>query len=72
MNGDFMMSGGMGFGGFLMMVLMAALLVVPFWLLLPKFGHSKWFALLAVFPLAALILLWVLAFSTPARTSEVS
>ncbi|UWQ22827.1 hypothetical protein [Jannaschia sp. W003] len=63
-DGGMMMAGG-GLWGLLLMIMVAAVFVVPFWLLLPKFGYSKWFALLAVFPLLSLILLWVLAFSEP-------
>ncbi len=61
-----MMGGGygMGFGGggLLFMALFAALIVIPFWRLLPKFGIPNWVALVAIIPLGALILLWVMAF----------
>ncbi|MDR9426931.1 MAG: hypothetical protein RI553_02290 [Salibaculum sp.] len=53
---------GMGGGGILMMVVIGALVVVPFWRLLSRFGIPNWVAILAIFPLAALILLWVMAF----------
>lgn len=53
---------GMSGGGFLWIVIMAALLVVPFWRLLPRYGIPNWVALAAVFPLFGLILLWVIAF----------
>ena len=43
-------------------VVFAALIVIPFWRLLPRFGIPAWVALLAVIPLGALILLWVMAF----------
>ena len=49
-------------GGGLMMLVMAALVIVPFWRLLPRFGIPSWVALVALFPPAALILLWVMAF----------
>lgn len=54
-----MMGGG---GGLLWWVIVCVLLVVPFWRLLPQFGIPKYFALLAVLPLVAIILLWVIAF----------
>jgi heme/copper-type cytochrome/quinol oxidase subunit 4 len=54
----------MGLPGFFL-ILMVVLLVVPFWMLLPKFGISKFVALLAIIPLGALILLWVIAFMEP-------
>jgi uncharacterized protein (DUF983 family) len=53
---------GMGGGGFLMMILIGALVVVPFWRLLPRFGIPNWVAILAIFPLVALVLLWIMAF----------
>jgi hypothetical protein len=49
-------------GSFIFAVIMAVLLVVPFWRLLPKFGISSWVALVAIIPLGALVLLWILAF----------
>ena len=54
---------GMGFGGGLFMFLiLAALLVVPFWRILPRYGIPNWVAIVAIIPLGALILLWVVAF----------
>ncbi|MDW3119268.1 hypothetical protein [Roseovarius pacificus] len=53
---------GMGGSGFLFLVVMAVLVVVPFWRLLPKFGIPSWVALVSIIPLGALILLWVMAF----------
>ena len=53
---------GMGGGGFLMMGIMAALIVVPFWKILPRNGIPNWVALFAIFPPGALIFLWVVAF----------
>lgn len=44
-------------------VLAAAILVVPFWKILPRYGISKYFALMiAIVPAVAVILLWVIAF----------
>ncbi len=53
---------GMSVGGLVWMLLIGALVVVPFWRLLPRFGLPAWLAILAIFPLVALILLWVMAF----------
>ena len=50
-----------GFGLFGLIV-MVALLVVPFWRLMPRFGLPNWVALVAIIPLGALVLLWVIAF----------
>jgi len=49
-------------GSFIFAIIMAVLLVVPFWRLLPKFGISSWVALVAIIPLGALVLLWIIAF----------
>jgi len=43
-------------------LVIAVLVVVPFWKLLPRYGISKYFALLAVLPAIALVLLWIIAF----------
>ncbi len=53
---------GMGGGGLFWMVIIAALIVVPFWKILPRNGIPNWVAVFAVFPPLALILLWVVAF----------
>ncbi|HKK86555.1 MAG TPA: hypothetical protein VJ942_13640 [Roseovarius sp.] len=59
-----MMGGGygMGGGGLLWLVIFAALVVIPFWKLLPKFGIPNWVSLVSIIPLGALVLLWVMAF----------
>jgi len=58
-----MMSFGFGFGGSLFWLLIwGVILVVPFWRLLPRFGIPNWVAIFTLFPLVALILLWVMAF----------
>lgn len=53
---------GMGGFGLIWLVVMAALLVMPFWKILPRNGIPSWVALFAVIPLLALVLLWVVAF----------
>lgn len=53
---------GYGAGGFIWFLILAALLVVPFWRLLPRFGIAAPVALVAIIPLGALVLLWVIAF----------
>ncbi|MFK5997029.1 MAG: hypothetical protein QM492_02845 [Rhodobacterales bacterium] len=55
-------AGGIMMGGVLWMVVMAALLVIPFWKILPRSGIPSWIALFAFIPFIALILLWVVAF----------
>jgi hypothetical protein len=59
-GGFFYMQGG----GLLVWLLLAALVVIPFWKILPRAGLSSWWALVALFPLFQLVLLWVLAFKT--------
>ena len=58
-----MMMGSMGMGNMLTgFLFLAVLLVVPFWRILPNYGISKWVSLLAILPVGALILLWIVAF----------
>lgn len=54
-----MMGGG---GGMFWFLVVTALVVVPFWRLLPKFGLPSWVAVAAVIPFGAIVLLWVMAF----------
>ncbi|MGG7644037.1 hypothetical protein ACQ5SP_04405 [Rhodovulum sp. YNF3179] len=58
------MGGGvaMGGGGLIWFLVFGALIVIPFWRLLPQYRIPSWVALVAVIPLGALILLWVMAF----------
>ena len=53
---------GMGGGNLLWLLVIGVLIVVPFWKLLPRYGISKYFALLAVLPAIALVMLWIMAF----------
>ena len=40
---------------------------IPMWVLLPKFGHNPWFAVLCILvPAGPIVLLWMLAFTRPA------
>lgn len=43
-------------------LLWVALIVPPFWKILPRYGVSKYFGLFAVVPAIALVLLWIVAF----------
>ena len=43
-------------------VILAILLIVPFWFLLPRAGIPAPVALIAFIPLGAILLLWVMAF----------
>jgi len=53
---------GYGGGGFFWLLIFAALLVIPFWRILPRYGIPAWVSLFAVIPIGGLILLWVVAF----------
>ena len=55
----------LGLPGLLLILVVSAIIVVPFWRILPVFGISRWVSLVSVVPPAPLILLWVLAFSAP-------
>ena len=49
-------------GNLLWFIAIGILIVVPFWKLLPKYGISKYFAIAAILPAIALVLLWIIAF----------
>ncbi|PRY81198.1 hypothetical protein [Marivita geojedonensis] len=53
---------GMGGGGLIWFLIIGVLIVVPFWKLLPRYGLPSWAALLTIFPLVALVFLWIMAF----------
>lgn len=53
---------GYGGGGLLWLLIFAALLVIPFWRILPRHGIPAWVSLFAIIPIGGLILLWVVAF----------
>ena len=52
----------MGGSSLLWVLVYAVLVVVPFWKILPRYGITKFFALFAVIPAIALVLLWIVAF----------
>ncbi len=57
------MTGSFGTGGMVTgFLFLAVILVVPFWRILPRFDIPAPFALLAILPMGAVILLWVIAF----------
>lgn len=61
----------MGYGGGLIwFVVLAALTVIPFWKLLPRYGLPAPVALLAILPVGALILLWIIAFREEFRDRQ--
>lgn len=57
--------------GPLMMLVMVVIVVLPFWYIFSKAGHSKWLSLLMVIPLVNIVLLYFLAFSKwPSLTNK--
>ena len=54
-----------GVSGLFGFLIVGALVVVPFWRLLPRFGMPNWVALFAIVPIVALVLLWIMAFKDP-------
>lgn len=52
---------GMWDNSFPMFLVLGAILVIPFWRILPRFGLPSWAAAAAVIPLGAVILLWLMA-----------
>jgi hypothetical protein len=49
--------------GPLVMLVFAALVIVPFWFIFGKAGFPRWLSLLMVVPIANIVMLYVLAFS---------
>ncbi len=54
----------MGPTGLIMWLIMVALIILPFWFIFSKAGHSKWLSLLMVVPMVNIVMLYFLAFST--------
>ena len=61
MGGPGMGGSGMG-GGVIVMLVFAALMIIPLWRLLPQFRIPSWVSLIAIIPFGVIILLWVMAF----------
>jgi len=54
----------MGFSGIIMFLIMTTLIILPFWFIFSKAGHSKWLSLFMVVPIVNIVMLYFLAFST--------
>ena len=61
---------GMGVSGGFFMIVMIALVVIPFWKILPRSGIPSWVAIFAFIPLVALVLLWIIAFKDDGESSK--
>lgn len=57
-----MENGYFGFG-WVMMVLVAIIIVIPVWRICSKVGYSGWLAVIILIPIANLVLLYFLGFS---------
>ena len=53
----------MGAFGFIMPLIFAAVIIIPFWFIFSKAGYSKWLSILMVIPIVNIIMLYFLAFS---------
>ncbi|WP_442510375.1 hypothetical protein SH528x_001992 [Novipirellula sp. SH528] len=60
---EMMSSGSMWAFGPLMMLVFAALIILPFWFIFKKAGYPPWLGLLMVVPIVNLAILYFLAFS---------
>ena len=56
--------------GPLMMLVFAALIIVPFWFIFTKAGYSQWWGLLMAVPIVNLVMLYFLEFSDWPRLRE--
>ncbi len=59
-----MMSHDMSGFGLVWMLFIAALVVVPFWKISVKAGYSGWLSLLVLVPIANIVFIYFLAFSS--------
>ena len=53
---------GGGFGSLIWLLVYGALVIVPFWRILPRNGIPAWVSVFSIIPLGALVLLWIVAF----------
>jgi hypothetical protein len=60
----------MGGNGLIWALVVAILVIVPFWKILPRYGISKYFAILTVIPAIALVLLWIIAFKDDVERTD--
>ena len=61
------MISNIGLPSIFLLLLCFVVFAYPFWRSLPKFGFSKWLSLIAIIPVGAVILIWILAFSEPRK-----
>ncbi len=54
----------MGSFGLFMWLIMAVVIILPFWFIFSKAGYSGWLSLLIVVPIINIVTLYFLAFST--------
>lgn len=51
----------MGLGGLISILIAAALIAYPFSRILPRVGLNPWISLVAIIPIGAIVLLWIVA-----------
>lgn len=56
-----MLLGHMGFSGLIYYLIAAAVIAYPFSRILPRVGLNPWVSLVAIIPLGAIVLLWLVA-----------
>lgn len=56
-------AGSMGFGHWLWMLLIAAVVIIPVWRICQRTGYPGWLGVLILIPIANLVLLYFIAFS---------
>ena len=53
-----------GLPGLVLMLVMAAVIVVPYWKIWSRTGHSGWLSLLMLVPILNVVMIYVLAFKS--------
>ena len=58
------MMGSLSIWHWLLILIVIAAVIIPFWRILPRAGIPGWIGIFAILPGVALILLWILAFKS--------
>lgn len=53
---------GLNIIGLISGAIAVVLTVIPFWIIFPRLGYSKWYSLLSVIPFAGMLFLYIVAF----------
>jgi hypothetical protein len=60
----------MGSDTMLWLIILAVAFIPPFWKLLPRYGLASGWAFIAILPVGALILLYIMAFMAPTKGDQ--